>query len=1046
MSHRRLARARAWLKVRAPAEEVLIIGANLDGANELARGVAQTTGAAFGWHRMTLAQFAAMLAAPAMTGRGIASIGSLGVEAIVCRAVQALGSGGGLGRYACIAEGPGFSRAIAGVLIELRLAGIAHEVLGDLAPDLLRLLCAYESELQRANLTDWAGMLAFATETAAEPSPGARRWVSLPMLLLDVPITSKAELAFIAALSLASPETLATVPAADEPTLALLREKLRFDIEDLDEPGSAFGAGDHRPGSLARLQRQLFSETSLDVSPRDDQVLIFSAPGESRECVEIARRVLALAHQGLAFDRIAVLLRSPQEYRAHIEEAFARAGVPIHLARGAVRPDPAGRAFCVLLRCAAEGLSAQRFAEYLSLGQVPAAMPGGTPPEAMPRSERWVTPDQERSSARFAETSNEPMASAATDAPAIGDNQGPVIAGQLRAPRRWERFLVEAAVIGGRDRWRRRIDGLAKELRRKLEELVDEDEARAASVTRTLEDLEAFAGYALPLVEVLDGLPISAHWGEWLDQLGALATRALRQPDRVLSVLSELAPMASVGPVTLDEVLRVLSDLLLEVAVPPPAQRYGRVFVGPVEAARGLSFEAVFVPGLAEKLFPHRIVEEPILLDAARKQLNAGLATNEDRLARERTALALAAGAAEQRLYFSYPRLDLGEGRPRVPSFYALEVVRAAEGRLPDFAELARGAESTSLARVGWPAPSDPAAAIDDAEYDLARLEQLFRTPDERAGSARYLLTANPYVARALRTRYQRWSLHWTQADGLVSPSETVRTIMARHRFDARSYSPTALQHFAACPYKFFLQAVHRLAPREVPEAIDELDPLQRGSLVHDIQFELFERLRAAKLLPVRPRYLDQVRAVLETVIEEVAARYRDDLAPAIDRIWEDGIAAIRADLREWVRRASEDGSGYVPWHFELSFGLEHRNERRTADAQSVATAVELDCGIRLRGSIDLVERHPSGLVRVTDHKTGRAQGKAGQLVAGGASLQPILYALAAEKLFGDGAKVECGRLYFCTSAGGFSEQIVPLDDPARSGRRNSGAYRRGCA
>jgi hypothetical protein len=79
---------------------VLIIGANLDGANELARGVAQKTGAAFGWHRMTLAQFAAVLAAPTMAERGIASIGSLGVEAIVCRAVQALGSDGAMGRYA----------------------------------------------------------------------------------------------------------------------------------------------------------------------------------------------------------------------------------------------------------------------------------------------------------------------------------------------------------------------------------------------------------------------------------------------------------------------------------------------------------------------------------------------------------------------------------------------------------------------------------------------------------------------------------------------------------------------------------------------------------------------------------------------------------------------------------------------------------------------------------------------------------------------------------------------------------------------------------
>ena len=139
-----------------------------------------------------------------------------------------------------------------------------------------------------------------------------------------------------------------------------------------------------------------------------------------------------------------------------------------------------------------------------------------------------------------------------------------------------------------------------------------------------LEDLEAFADYALPLIESLDALPKSATWGEWLDHLGALATRALRQPQRVLSVLSELSPMAAVGPVTLNDVLHVISDLLLEVGVPPAAQRYGAVFVGPVEAARGMSFDAVFIPGLAERLFPRKIVEDPIILDSLRAELNAG--------------------------------------------------------------------------------------------------------------------------------------------------------------------------------------------------------------------------------------------------------------------------------------------------------------------------------------------------------------------------------------------------------------------------------------
>src|SRR5204862_7476567 len=144
---------------------------------------------------------------------------------------------------------------------------------------------------------------------------------------------------------------------------------------------------------------------------------------------------------------------------------------------------------------------------------------------------------------------------------------------------------------------------------------------------------------------------------------------------------------------------------------------------GPIEAARGLRFDTGFVPGLAERRLPRKITEEPILLDAVREQIGAGLATNPSRLDCERLALALATGAAENRICFSYPRLDLHtQPRPRVPSFYALEALRASEGRLPDFTELARRAETASTARLGWPGPPDPAQAIDSAECDLAIL------------------------------------------------------------------------------------------------------------------------------------------------------------------------------------------------------------------------------------------------------------------------------------------------------------------------------------
>ena len=107
---------------------------------------------------------------------------------------------------------------------------------------------------------------------------------------------------------------------------------------------------------------------------------MLSAPGESRECVEIARRIHAAARDGIPFDRIAVLLRAPDAYGPFLVEALRRAGVPAHFARGARRPDPSGRALLALLACAAEGYSARRFAEYLSLGEVPQRAPGGDPP------------------------------------------------------------------------------------------------------------------------------------------------------------------------------------------------------------------------------------------------------------------------------------------------------------------------------------------------------------------------------------------------------------------------------------------------------------------------------------------------------------------------------------------------------------------------------------------------------------------------------------------------------------------------------------------
>jgi CRISPR/Cas system-associated exonuclease Cas4 (RecB family) len=51
-------------------------------------------------------------------------------------------------------------------------------------------------------------------------------------------------------------------------------------------------------------------------------------------------------------------------------------------------------------------------------------------------------------------------------------------------------------------------------------------------------------------------------------------------------------------------------------------------------------------------------------------------------------------------------------------------------------------------------------------------------------------------------------------------------------------------------------------------------------------------------------------------------------------------------------------------------------------------------------------------------------------VIGGGKTLQPALYALAAERILGQ--KAATGRLYYCTATGGYEERIVPLDAGTR--------------
>jgi ATP-dependent helicase/nuclease subunit B len=200
----------------------------------------------------------------------------LGAEATVARLLHRLRIEQALGRFQPIAHTPGFSRAIAAVLTELRLAQLSSEALATTTPDVSLLLANYEAELAELALADWPTILTLAAEAVL-----SHRLAGLPLLMLDVPIASEAELAFLRALARHASEILATVPAADKLTLAKIRDDLHWQIEDLDLQGTPV-----RDLALRRLQSNLFNEgITPAVSDPATSVEILSAPGEGRECV-----------------------------------------------------------------------------------------------------------------------------------------------------------------------------------------------------------------------------------------------------------------------------------------------------------------------------------------------------------------------------------------------------------------------------------------------------------------------------------------------------------------------------------------------------------------------------------------------------------------------------------------------------------------------------------------------------------------------------------------------------------------------------------------
>lgn len=440
----RLAKARQFVSELQAGTEMIIVADARSSADDFVRSFAINKLATVGLHRFSTVQFAMQIARAEMARRGLAPLTAAGAAALSVRCVFEVRTRRGFKYFRPVSDKPGFAGALAATIRELRASGAGLKELselGDRGDDVSALLAEYSDQLKAGKLADIIDVYTIASEQAKTPPATLGR---KPLLLLDVQIDSLAKREFLNALKSESPAILATIPAGDESSVAAYRQ-IADEFSCCVETATT---------SLDRVQHYVFGATPESCYAEDGKVQFFSAPGEGRECVEIARRIQAAARSGIAFDHIGIALRSPQTYAPMLQGALERAGIDAYFARGVRRPDASGRALIALLLCAEEGLSAKRFAEYLSLGQVPRLNQDGQAPAD--RND-WVPANDDLLSA---EGDSGEKIEAAEPPPERAEEEDPMVSGSLRSPWKWEELLIEAAVLGGRDRWERRLKGL----------------------------------------------------------------------------------------------------------------------------------------------------------------------------------------------------------------------------------------------------------------------------------------------------------------------------------------------------------------------------------------------------------------------------------------------------------------------------------------------------------------------------------------------------------------------------------------------------------
>ncbi|TKB62347.1 MAG: hypothetical protein E8D49_01150 [Nitrospira sp.] len=547
--------------------------------------------------------------------------------------------------------------------------------------------------------------------------------------------------------------------------------------------------------------------------------------------------------------------------------------------------------------------------------------------------------------------------------------QGVGSAGADLRPDIWRSLVYTLGITKGEAEWKRLAEPASSSILCDAEAELGEDDERPAGsrdtsqltylwsvVSRLIHDCralpaqgsigtltEAFLELAQSHVHAsgLSGLsstesPESAD----LAKVGSLIHSALAR-------LQQLDPLG--GDILWEEWVELFRRVLDETSIPIEEGRHQGVQVLDAMTARGRTVRALFVIGMNEKVFPRYVREDPFLRDRQRVVLESTLGYKiDEKLAgheEELLLFELLSRSATNRLYLSYQRADEA-GRVMAPSSFIAMAMRD-----PRFVGKP---EETVPRRLTQRINEQPSiqGLLPAEELVLGYLLQGHDALSvfDATGRDRLLFEQGCVTLKII----ERESPELGPFDGMVGAQTSVSSVA-----EERSFSPTALERYATCPFQYFAEKVLRLEPvRRLQH--DHLPPLTLGTLVHESLRLSYERL---VLLQWPDNSLTEV-TMQSTVHEAVLDRFAAHAASqgtghallwtlACEQVTELVAAAVASDQAEYL------ATGFRPVAFEAA-------AQGIVQLESDGPAVSL----KIHGTLDRVDyRSEPPALRIVDYK-----------------------------------------------------------------------------